>query len=579
MPEQAEFDAGQAACPEPVGPRRLIGLWAICVLIGLGGMLALSFAFLGKPLGVLVFGALALISFTFAVGLWLRSNVVRIVTMVLLVLGCIASAIPFARDPQEFAALAVPLCAGVSILAYLWLRRKCFKVPREEKPRRVGATGAAALAIVVPFGIAFTLLLTVDDALEPFPRLEVELAPVPDQQNAYPLVVDMMERVPLDEDAELERVLRGARSPEPLEGEEWERAAADVMQRHRPCFEALGDVLARGSLAAPTHRSPLDWTTADNEWLSYCRALARLNNARVQLAIAQGRGQDGLDAASKSIELGLMLSERPNATITYLVGRAVSAMGLYALREAASSEGVTVAMLLPEIEHLASEDRLRRGIQQAYVTEFVLMRGAFEDIKDIRGIAGEEDPSAGLPGPALAALLRDPMPLLKVNMSRNLTGILLDRFVAGLDRYDPRLEPPRDGPFGMPSLGGHITWLHVLRNPLGDHLVTLLAPADARIAQSHFRALAELRLNRLFLALRCYQLEHGRLPESLDELVPEYFDQVPLDPFSEEPFRYEPAGDAPRLYSVGPDQQPAPDAEDTDDDVVELTFARPDNRG
>jgi hypothetical protein len=46
----------------------------------------------------------------------------------------------------------------------------------------------------------------------------------------------------------------------------------------------------------------------------------------------------------------------------------------------------------------------------------------------------------------------------------------------------------------------------------------------------------------LQLALLAYRHEHGRLPESLEELVPEYFELLPLDPWSGREFGYEPDG-------------------------------------
>jgi hypothetical protein len=46
-------------------------------------------------------------------------------------------------------------------------------------------------------------------------------------------------------------------------------------------------------------------------------------------------------------------------------------------------------------------------------------------------------------------------------------------------------------------------------------------------------------------------MRHGRLPESLSGLVPEFFPQVPTDEFDGKPFRYLPAQKL--IYSVGPD--------------------------
>jgi hypothetical protein len=51
-------------------------------------------------------------------------------------------------------------------------------------------------------------------------------------------------------------------------------------------------------------------------------------------------------------------------------------------------------------------------------------------------------------------------------------------------------------------------------------------------------ATCDLRAARLRLALTLFQMETRRPPEKLAELVPTYLDEVPLDPFSGQPFGY-----------------------------------------
>jgi hypothetical protein len=55
---------------------------------------------------------------------------------------------------------------------------------------------------------------------------------------------------------------------------------------------------------------------------------------------------------------------------------------------------------------------------------------------------------------------------------------------------------------------------------------------------------------QILLALKVYKTQHGALPKSLSELVPEFFPSVPLDDFDGKPFRYLP--DKKIIFSVGP---------------------------
>ena len=122
-------------------------------------------------------------------------------------------------------------------------------------------------------------------------------------------------------------------------------------------------------------------------------------------------------------------------------------------------------------------------------------------------------------------------------------------------------------------------YVSFIRNSVGVVLTEMCGPSDRSVVRGYWHQVADARMTRVFLALRCYHLEHGRMPASLDDLAPEYLEEVPVDPFAEQPFVYEPQADPPCILSVGPDQaRDAPDAEEGDDIAVELTFAAPRDR-
>jgi len=56
------------------------------------------------------------------------------------------------------------------------------------------------------------------------------------------------------------------------------------------------------------------------------------------------------------------------------------------------------------------------------------------------------------------------------------------------------------------------------------------------------------------IALKRFQLKHGKLPGTLDELSPEFLGAVPIDPYDGKPLRYHPNADGTYLlYSIGED--------------------------
>jgi hypothetical protein len=71
----------------------------------------------------------------------------------------------------------------------------------------------------------------------------------------------------------------------------------------------------------------------------------------------------------------------------------------------------------------------------------------------------------------------------------------------------------------------------------GRPIVDNFGIRPARMARSK-RDLVQLCIAQLKAALRWYQAKTGKLPETLDALVPRYLPAIPADPFDNKPFRY-----------------------------------------
>lgn len=86
-------------------------------------------------------------------------------------------------------------------------------------------------------------------------------------------------------------------------------------------------------------------------------------------------------------------------------------------------------------------------------------------------------------------------------------------------------------------------------------LSSILFPSFSRTYVLHFRQVATRRMAAVALALRLYELDHGRRPEWLPDLVPDYLTALPEDPFAADKrtFGYKPDREQPVLYSVGND--------------------------
>jgi len=83
----------------------------------------------------------------------------------------------------------------------------------------------------------------------------------------------------------------------------------------------------------------------------------------------------------------------------------------------------------------------------------------------------------------------------------------------------------------------------------------IMLPSLERAVELRFRVIAVRRAAATTLAIRLFELEHGRRPHSLAELAPNYLPAIPADPFAGDgrALGYLPDAPVPMLYSINSD--------------------------
>ncbi|MEZ6072103.1 MAG: hypothetical protein R3C10_18060 [Pirellulales bacterium] len=88
---------------------------------------------------------------------------------------------------------------------------------------------------------------------------------------------------------------------------------------------------------------------------------------------------------------------------------------------------------------------------------------------------------------------------------------------------------------------------------IANTVLRLMMPASHAALTAEVRTNLSLDLATTALAIALYRTRHGEYPETLDLLVPEIMDDVPVDAFADGPFHYERRGEGYLLYSIGQD--------------------------
>jgi hypothetical protein len=108
-------------------------------------------------------------------------------------------------------------------------------------------------------------------------------------------------------------------------------------------------------------------------------------------------------------------------------------------------------------------------------------------------------------------------------------------------------EPWESFPIRDRQLTENASWYGRLERLLAD----FAGIPESNFAQNRYSALFT-QILAAELAIQVFEQENGRLPTSLDELVPEVLQAAPGDPFADAPLRYRLQDDGYLIYSVGP---------------------------
>jgi hypothetical protein len=89
----------------------------------------------------------------------------------------------------------------------------------------------------------------------------------------------------------------------------------------------------------------------------------------------------------------------------------------------------------------------------------------------------------------------------------------------------------------------------------GGILAGLLLPASRKCLFAALDADATRGLVRLAIAATAFKAKHGKYPEKLADLVPEFIPEVPPDPYDGHPMRLRRAEGGVVIYSIGRDRK------------------------
>ena len=299
-------------------------------------------------------------------------------------------------------------------------------------------------------------------------------------------------------------------------------AISKCLEDNKKCLELL-----REAGGIEHCRYEWDYSAAAAPHLSEMRKCAMF----LKLAAIFYSDKGDTDAAIGYIKDGLRLSDslvREPMLIGYLVRIATIAVPISGLERTLCVTSLSDQQLR-QLDEMFSKTRKTLDLSEVLVTEQCFMIESFRNPSMLSGMQGR------------IALLK--IPLIGKTGLIDTLDYMADSIEAaklpGTQRITRFLEIEKE----MQNL----SFLHII--------IKMLAPAMNRIGELDLRVRSNLDLAQTALAIERYRLAKGDLPERLEQLVPQYLEKVPIDPYDDKPLRYKRTEPGYVLYSIGEDRK------------------------
>ena len=187
----------------------------------------------------------------------------------------------------------------------------------------------------------------------------------------------------------------------------------------------------------------------------------------------------------------------------------------------------------------SAQERSDTGISRALVGQRCYVLSIFQEPASLRGM------KIGSHGQTIDV----PVPILQAYKALGLADMDTIEYLDMMDEYikAPQLPPH------LRLKAVEATESKILSISKSRILLRTFAPAFKSLIKVDLRNLAELRTAQAAIAIQRYRLAKGELPDQLKDLVPDYLDSVPTDPFDGKELRYKKLDTGFVVYSIGED--------------------------
>jgi len=375
---------------------------------------------------------------------------------------------------------------------------------------------------------------------------------IPKEKNAFYPLSQASEKIYLPKEKRKSELFRKM-----VDGEKWDSEfAEELIKNNKEAFSYF-----EKALELPYFQIPGEFETII-PGMSGLRNIAKLNSVKANYLLIQGKEKEALDLLVKTIKMGQMMEDSPRPTlITYLVGMTIKETGLQKLRMVIPNLTLSSEVLknyVSELEQFkANEEGLIKVMKMKYIS--------FTDTKSkidaaFAGKASKQElEKLGMEETFFEIRATTELNYLyKPNQTQRIFAEYYRDFIDNINKDCYEVELSEIEPLAPRS---KIKMLFT-ENAIGKILHDIIAVSFSTLFDKKCLEDFSVIGTQSLIAIKAYQIETGRIPSYLAELVPEYFPRIPKDPFNGKSVKYSPEKKI--IYSVGKDSKDSGGSEGKD---------------
>ncbi len=326
-----------------------------------------------------------------------------------------------------------------------------------------------------------------------------------------------------------------------MAGKQWDAAlAAEILDRNAASIE-----LFRKAMACPHFQRPMPvgiGTASFPVWDEL--NMARMLTLRAHALAREGKDEAALEQAVDIVQLGHALERSKGNLLPFLVGFTVKGFGLDAMPSLLKTTTLPPDRLKALADRLGASIDNSEGLAEALRVEYQWsMNMVDQTMKQAESKAAKQtgmmpgNPWGGFWG----GVYYRPQETRRMFIEQVRPGVEAASKPLAQMHVSNHIPENQRGPVGQILRG----------NILGRMMYSIMAVDVVGAMKMKCQSNTGSAVTYAMLAIKAFQAKNGRLPQTLDELVPEFLPAVPLDDFDGKPIRYSPAKKV--LYSVGED--------------------------